>query len=238
MRRIALIALVLAPISWLYHAVNEAREAARRAQCVGHLSYLSMALRIYHDQHGSFPPAVTYGPDGRPWHSWRAFLIPYFDVSGNRTYTFDEPWDGPRNRQLRDVMPHVLACPSQQDPHQPNAHTDYVAVVGPGTCFPPDGVVRLDDIADGPAQTIMLVEVADSEIPWLAPIDLDASTFVEQAAENRSTLHPLGQNVFGRNVLDASGRVRYLRVPVAPAMLRALTTISGGEPPIRDWLPD
>ena len=34
-------------------------------------------MHNFHDVHKHFPPAVIYGPDGKPWHSWRVLILPF-----------------------------------------------------------------------------------------------------------------------------------------------------------------
>ena len=50
--------------------------------------------------------------------------------------------------------------------------TSYVAVVGPRTAWPGSTPIKHEDIADTAGETIHLVEVADSRIPWTEPRDL------------------------------------------------------------------
>ncbi|WP_169976042.1 DUF1559 family PulG-like putative transporter [Tautonia rosea] len=219
MRRIVVIALVLAPITWLYRAVNSAREAARRSQCVGVLSQLSLALANYESAYGTLPPAVVPGPDGSPWHSWRVLVLPYMEGHAlYASYRFDEPWDGPNNRRLIDQMPSIFECPTDQAKQGGSTRfTSVVALVGPGTCFPPDRAANTREFDGVRDQTVLLVELGESEIPWTAPVDLDLDTFRDQAARGEGSPHP---NL--RNVQYADFRVRKLSLPVEPDTLRRL----------------
>jgi len=140
-------------------------------------------------------------------------------------YKFSEPWNGPSNSALLNKMPAIFACPTRSP--GTTALTSFVALTGPGTMFPGTGTVKLADITDGPANTLMLAEVANVEIPWTAPIDLDVGTMSFQINDPKkpgiSSRHPGGAHVcFGERRL-------FLREGTPADMLRSLMTIAGGE---------
>ena len=68
------IAIIAVLIALLLPAVQQAREAARRAQCKNHLKQFGLALHNYHDTHMIFPPGNTIGA----W-SFRTMLLPYLE---------------------------------------------------------------------------------------------------------------------------------------------------------------
>lgn len=95
----------------LLPAVQAARQAARRNQCVTNLRQISLAMLNYHDVWNSFPPAYIADENGRPKHSWRVLILPYLEQQTlYDRYDFNEPWDGPHNSQLAALMPPVYAC--------------------------------------------------------------------------------------------------------------------------------
>lgn len=196
-----------------------------------------MALHNYHDVYGSFPPAYIADANGKPMHSWRVLILPYFYETGiYDQYRFDEPWDGPHNRDLaRRVSNSHWHCPSGPL-GDGSPLTEYVLVVGSGTAFPGQTCTSLSDIHDGPANTIVLVEIANSDIHWMEPRDLeiDQMSFRINDANRPSISSP---HPAGPAVVFADGITAYRLEPsLSPATLRALTTLAGNEDVSRDRL--
>lgn len=241
-RRRALVRLVACVfgigLAWyLVTGVRNARESARQSACRGRFAYLQLALRNYHEHYGTFPPAWVADADGKPMHSWRVLLLPFADGSDiYRDYRFDEPWNSPHNQQLaarsRNGRYH---CPSNHRPDN-DTHTDYVVIVGPDTAFPGDRTTSLSDFRDGAENSILIVEIANSDIHWMEPRDLavDGMSFRvnDPSRPGISSPHPSGPGV------EFADRIRPIRLSenVPPETLKALTTIAGGEPVTRETL--
>jgi hypothetical protein len=112
------------------------------------LLQIGLALHNFRSTMDHFPPAVVYGPDGKPWHSWRVLLLPYLEqMALAEEYDFSQPWNGPNNLKLLDKMPDVYRDPAQEGQKVRFAH--YAALVGAWqgpaggpeihTAFPPSG---------------------------------------------------------------------------------------------------
>ncbi|GIW85979.1 MAG: hypothetical protein KatS3mg108_0303 [Isosphaeraceae bacterium] len=197
-------------------AVQEAREAARRAQCTNNLKQIALALHNFREAHGDrFPPAAIRSADGKPLLSWRVAILPY--VEGQALYEkfhLDEPWDSPHNKALLKEMPKVYGCPSGTFGE---GMTNYRAIGGPGTALEASRGVSIREFRDGTANTILVVEAAEA-VPWTRPDEP-----IDPGAGFGSP-HPEGyQAAF------VDGAVRFLADGLEPAVLKALSTRAGGE---------
>jgi prepilin-type processing-associated H-X9-DG protein len=221
-----LISLLVVPvlIALLLPAVQSAREAARRAQCVNNLKQIGLAMHNYASANGCFPPAATYDKAGKPLLSWRVLILPYLEQDSlYKQFHLDEAWDSPHNKTLGARALTVFQCASNT---VPDGLTTYEVVVDPRSIFTgqPAGV-PVSSVTDGTSNTLLVVE-ATTPVPWSKPEDLSLSS--SAPALGMGSKHP-----GGFNALMADGAVRFFKSstsnPLSPTTLKALVTRDGGE---------
>jgi hypothetical protein len=182
----------------------------------------------YADEHGRLPPAVVYGPDGQPLHSWRVLLLPYIEQDDlYRQFRLDEPWDSPHNIALVPRMPATYAAPGSKASKLPPYHTVCHLFVGKGTAFEGNEGLRLQEFTDGLSNTFFVVE-AGEPVLWTKPEDL---------AYDPDGALPELRCLFkdGFRAALGDGSTRFVRKGTSEATLRAAITRNGGERFGPDW---
>jgi hypothetical protein len=81
---------------------------------------------------------------------------------------FGDRWDDPVNRWLCHSLFYAF-CFSPEADLPERFHTNVVAITGPGTAFDDERDCRLADIDD---DTILVIEVASTDVHWAEPGDL------------------------------------------------------------------
>jgi prepilin-type processing-associated H-X9-DG protein len=226
-------------ISLLLPAIQAAREASRRVQCVNNLKQIGLAMQGYHQKYGCFPPAFIPDQNGKPKHSWRVLILPFLDEQVlYAKYRFDEPWDGPNNQLIESSIPHVYRCPSDASPNLLN--TSCAMIVGPHAVSDGPKPHSMNDVKDGPSNTIMVAETTKAGINWMEPRDLDAEkinfhTYGLEKDLGKEICEIFDCHTDVANVLMCDGSVQTISADsVSPEKLKAMTTIDGGEKmPIR-----
>jgi hypothetical protein len=160
---------------WLItkHTKNQLNEK-RQAGCYGNLTALSVALQQYHQDFGCFPPAYMVDRSGKPIHSWRVLVLasagdPLRSIYD--AYDFNEPWNGPNNGKLVNQIPYFYRCPNNNRLNK-YFFTNYIAVVGPNTCFTGPKPTKLLDFPRGLSKVVQVTEAENSNINWMEPKDL------------------------------------------------------------------
>src|SRR3954447_23156175 len=112
---LVVIAIIAVLISLLLPAVQSAREAARRAQCVNNLKQIALACHNYHDTVGGFPPeAINRGDYQGTWWNWLTFALPYMENGPlYNAINFSLPTYNPANRTtVFQALVSTFLCPT------------------------------------------------------------------------------------------------------------------------------
>jgi prepilin-type N-terminal cleavage/methylation domain-containing protein/prepilin-type processing-associated H-X9-DG protein len=143
---LVVIAIIAVLIALLLPAVQSAREAARRAQCVNNLKQLGLGLHNYESTNGVFPPTTILvpSPTGGPgsWafeSSWSAFAreSPFLEQGGfYNAINFSLTYSHASNTTVSITPLSLMFCPSD-----PGSHLDdgsmggtFFATTSYGTC--------------------------------------------------------------------------------------------------------
>jgi hypothetical protein len=212
-------------IAKLMEAQNDAMRKVQVAALRSMLKQINTGLNAYHEKHGRFPPAALCDDTGKPLLSWRVAILPYMGFQKlHDQFNLNEPWDSPHNVKLLEKMPGV---------YMPMRHgtvekadfvvgqaTYYQVLVGSGAAFEGTKGLRRDDFADGPGQTLLLVEAA-RPVPWTKPEDIvyDPKVVPKLGADPKE----------GFAVIFADGNVAVLDRNISAADLHALITRNGKE---------
>ncbi len=231
---LVVIAIIGILVALLLPAVQSAREAARRLQCINHVKQLVLAAHNYHAAYESFPPGRTL-----PNHSWSAHarLLPYIEQSA--AYELVD-FNQPPTSKAAAIHFSLYRCPSDsgdrmtggEPGHQKGwGRVNYKACAGSDTGQwlgnaqgeQSDGVFRTNyyctiaDIRDGTSNTALFAEalIGDgahytitSPGDWFK-IDPSHKTraTVYQACSAIDTSNPNDANLQGRsNQIACSGR--------------------------------
>jgi len=180
------IAIISVLIGLLLPAVQSAREAARRCNCLNNVAQLGLALHTYEFTHEAFPPGVT--GDAGPIRNlaegkhvgWIIRLLPFMEEQAlERHFTPEDGVYAASNATVREARIPWLKCPSSNtsayrgsdgDPQvavssYAGCHHDVEAPIDAdnnGMLFL-DSRIRFSDIADGSSHTLLIAERRGSE---------------------------------------------------------------------------
>lgn len=230
------------------NAIAAAREAANYAQSMNNMKQIMLAFHNFESSYGFLPPAVIYGPDGKPWHSWRTLILPFLEQNElYERYDFSQPWDSPKNKAVAETVVPVFQDPVYGKSNLPVTH--YAAIVGDKAMFRPDGAKITDisrplegmkpggrsfrEITDGTSNTIMLAPVSpDRKIPWAKPEDIVFDDDFPDLGQPGGIAMPYGtaeEKNRRAPVARTDGSVFTLPQDTPKDTVRALITIAGGE---------
>jgi prepilin-type processing-associated H-X9-DG protein len=173
---VIVVGIIALLIALLLPAVQSAREDARRLQCANNLTQLGIAMGSYASTHSVLPPGVVNdtGPilnlPAGYHHSWVVQILPYIGQNNiYRHFNFQEGVYEPSNDTVVAVHIHTLVCPSdgRRGPMSyAGCHHDESAPIDAdnhGVLYL-NSRVRLDDIPDGAAYTILLGDIGHDSL--------------------------------------------------------------------------
>jgi prepilin-type N-terminal cleavage/methylation domain-containing protein len=114
---LVVIAIIGVLVALLLPAIQAAREAARRAQCVNNLKQLGLAVQNYHSAKNVVPvSARPVGLTTAPRIAAMTHLLAFMEA-GNIRNSFDltKNWGDPLNRTAIDTVIPTLLCPSSPE---------------------------------------------------------------------------------------------------------------------------
>lgn len=117
---LVVIAIIGILVGLLLPAVQAAREAARRMQCVNNLKQMGLALHNYESAFGGFPPSrlgakvqIDGGPGTSSYQSWTTLILPFVEQQNlQNLMNFNFAWGASVNRPAVATQLPLWLCPS------------------------------------------------------------------------------------------------------------------------------
>jgi prepilin-type N-terminal cleavage/methylation domain-containing protein len=146
---LVVIAIIGILVALLLPAIQAAREAARRSQCLNHLKQIGLAMHMFHDTKQAIPPSRL------PCHhgTWANAIWPYLEEG-----IIAQRWDKEKSYHYQpienvQVQVAVYLCPSRRAApqlsvegdsrggvqHRPGSLGDYAVSIGDGHEYQGDG---------------------------------------------------------------------------------------------------
>lgn len=149
---LVVIAFIGILVALLLPAIQAAREAARRSQCLNNMKQQGVAFLNYEAARKQFPFSIKRADlvTKRGLNNWAPAVLPYIEEGSLvATYDLKEDWwrdraDGtPGNRTLVQTFLPILICPSDENPRRIQDKPETTPPNKTGACsdyFPPAGV--------------------------------------------------------------------------------------------------
>ncbi len=178
---LVVVTVIVILVTMLLPAVQSAREAARRTQCVNHLMQIGLALNNYETAHYVFPPGVvnpTLPIVNKPagyHYNWITQILPHLDYAN--VYAHFNFRHGVYHRVNDTVRGHSIEtfqCPSDwgfrgaSSNYAANYHDREAPIdAGNSGVFRANAATALDEITDGASFTLFVAERRiNSDFGW------------------------------------------------------------------------
>ena len=168
-------------LAFLIPAIQATRVATPRETCRHNMRAIALALSVYKDTHGAFPPPYSVDDQGNALHSWRVLILPYLEEKSlYQDINLHEPWDSEHNQQFWRSMPEVYRCPSFETASRVGAvesspyATNYLAITDEQTTWPGGCTLSVPEAGSlyEPPRKLLLLEAATANECWMEPTDL------------------------------------------------------------------
>ncbi|MDG3006899.1 DUF1559 domain-containing protein [Paludisphaera mucosa] len=123
---LVVLTVLAALIAFLVPRVMQAREAARRAQCISNLKQLALAMQNYHSTWDAYPPGYVSAVDrprvgdpgaGLEWGpgwAWGTTILPFLETRAvYAAVNFELSVDAAESRTARSTHLTIFLCPSE-----------------------------------------------------------------------------------------------------------------------------
>jgi len=234
-------------VALLLPAVQQAREAARRASSKNNLKQLMLAMHNYHDVYNKFPQGTVPNDQLKPEQrlSWMVSVLPFVDQ--NPLYDQIDQKQGWKANDNQDAVSAVIQTfvhPSnpQVTNDMGQGTTHYVGIAGHGPnaaslplrapgvgIFGYNRATRIRDITDGTSNTMAISEASEPFDSWAAGGKATIRGFSRKPYVNGPDGIG-GPSRGGFNAGLADGSVRFLSQNIDPTILERLAAMADGQP--------
>jgi prepilin-type N-terminal cleavage/methylation domain-containing protein len=252
---LVLLAVAAIFVAIVLTGLSRGRASAQRSECQNRLRNLATAVFQFESRAGCLPPGAISGPFapfGVPedvMHGLWGVLLPEIDdPAAAMRYRWQVPYNDPSNDPITSRTIPILMCPvwptdrtAEWGPDRMAGIADFaplevnpfladIAAVDPSDNFegplPVNGTVKMTEIRDGLANTILLVEASGR--PGMAWSSSDIPVSVR-------SIIGTGAHMAATNVIHCDGSIRCLRADIDIRLLARLATRNGGEVIDAEW---
>jgi len=232
--------VLLSVIVFIVNAFLEARRELDDTMQYAATFKISYALRMYSGESKLLPPSFQIDAKTGAKTSWRVLVEPYDRLFASKQYNAALDWNSESNLQLMNDGRSVIydLCKPMTTSDEGIIHTEFAVIAGKDTLFVADQSFSLDEIADGRENTVVVVQILNSDVPWSEPRDLELSK-IDRLHHYLSSTESQENDLIGfegQYLLFADFGIFQVLRPMQIDDFKALITPKGGETITRDSL--